>query len=537
MPSNLDQYSDNVTGPFKDNTVGAIGADDMRAFAATVDSDLDLLESGKERKLFLNVKDYGAVGDGTTDDTAEIQAALTDVPVIGAVVYFPAGEYLVTGNLTCVNPVTIKGVGAGTYESGGSRILCASTTENVLTISSPGSAIIGMCFENTAVTDPSAGSALVLTDFDFGHIDRCMFIGFYKTVHVSSGFFYTVSNSMFLRPINVGLWLENTATNQYDHGDMYVNGCTFSPFGRTTNGGTAILWQSGGGLRLEGCKINGATQPGYPSTAKFTRGIDINTNIAVGSTSVIHIVGNSLEGCLTDIIRLTSTSGGVSKVTIVGNGIDICATGVNIVSGAIVQISDNIFTDLDYGITIAACDGLNIGTNIFVSTSVPINMSGTAYYSTHVAQQNVRGDNLVLVYDNNVANTVQGAFGQARWDFQREIPATPSSVTYVGDYKFLVPSNAGGIFTFTLSGFVTGVGGFTYQGKRAWIQGTGGSTPSLTTIGTDVAVGAAVDVEFLTAAGNITLHHKLNAGGGGTNITGRCSLVIEGPIYQVRKGT
>jgi hypothetical protein len=48
-----------------------------------------------ESKLrdFVSVKDFGAVGDGTTDDTAAIQAALT----AHLRVYVPSGTYLVTG--------------------------------------------------------------------------------------------------------------------------------------------------------------------------------------------------------------------------------------------------------------------------------------------------------------------------------------------------------------------------------------------------------------------------------------------------------
>ena len=57
----------------------------------------------------VSVKDFGAVGDGTTDDTAAIQAA---VDAVGhGTVYFPAGTYLIT---TCINVTT----GGSTSRSG-----------------------------------------------------------------------------------------------------------------------------------------------------------------------------------------------------------------------------------------------------------------------------------------------------------------------------------------------------------------------------------------------------------------------------------
>jgi len=46
----------------------------------------------------VSVKDFGAVGDGATDDTAAIQAAQTYVDDIGGTIYFPPGTYLVSGD-------------------------------------------------------------------------------------------------------------------------------------------------------------------------------------------------------------------------------------------------------------------------------------------------------------------------------------------------------------------------------------------------------------------------------------------------------
>jgi hypothetical protein len=47
--------------------------------------------------MFFNVKDYGAVGDGSTNDAAAVQACITAAKAIGASVYFPSGQYLITG--------------------------------------------------------------------------------------------------------------------------------------------------------------------------------------------------------------------------------------------------------------------------------------------------------------------------------------------------------------------------------------------------------------------------------------------------------
>lgn len=45
-------------------------------------------------KVFFNVKDYGAKGDGITDDTSAIDLAIAAIPPTGGTLFFPAGVYL-----------------------------------------------------------------------------------------------------------------------------------------------------------------------------------------------------------------------------------------------------------------------------------------------------------------------------------------------------------------------------------------------------------------------------------------------------------
>jgi len=81
----------------------------------------------------VSVKDFGAVGDGTTDDTAAIQAALNS----GYPVYVPAGTYIINGTLTGATNLTLKGqsLASVTFKKTGSGdlfdFLSATTKSNI----------------------------------------------------------------------------------------------------------------------------------------------------------------------------------------------------------------------------------------------------------------------------------------------------------------------------------------------------------------------------------------------------------------------
>jgi hypothetical protein len=60
----------------------------------------------------VSVKDFGAAGDGVTDDTAAIQAAIDSLgEVTGGTVYFPAGTYKTSSNIEIKSKTTLQGDG------------------------------------------------------------------------------------------------------------------------------------------------------------------------------------------------------------------------------------------------------------------------------------------------------------------------------------------------------------------------------------------------------------------------------------------
>jgi hypothetical protein len=65
-----------------------------------------------ELPLYINVKKYGALGDGVTDDTAAIQAAIDEAAGVRGGVFFPPGDYRFT-QLLYKPYVHLVGVGHG----------------------------------------------------------------------------------------------------------------------------------------------------------------------------------------------------------------------------------------------------------------------------------------------------------------------------------------------------------------------------------------------------------------------------------------
>jgi hypothetical protein len=127
-----------------------------------------------EFPTYINVKQYGAVGDGVTDDTAAIQAALNAVPqgnpTYGGTVFFPIGRYRITSTLT-VPPYSVRllGVAGGAVvnESGsagrGSTIL-AGTAGMTAVLRDGGTSVDhwGVAFENLNFQDLTGKTATLL---------------------------------------------------------------------------------------------------------------------------------------------------------------------------------------------------------------------------------------------------------------------------------------------------------------------------------------------------------------------------------------
>ncbi len=115
----------------------------------------EVLDDGAQA---FNVKAYGAKGDGATDDTRAIQAAVTASDKSGGGrVYFPPGHYKITSTITSVSKDTsFEGAGKG------ASTIVNEGTEDALFINAPFTIVRGGFFEHFGIQCAPQSSPPVL---------------------------------------------------------------------------------------------------------------------------------------------------------------------------------------------------------------------------------------------------------------------------------------------------------------------------------------------------------------------------------------
>lgn len=134
----------------------------------------------------INVKAYGAEGNGTTNDTAAIQNALNAAPA-GSTVFFPCGSYLITSTLSVTKKISVVGASSHCVE-----IRAGFSSGSTLYIEASNVTVKGLSF--WPQTNKSAGAEL--------HVKNVGINGIIEDVIVRG------PNT---RPYN-GVYLENTNT-------------------------------------------------------------------------------------------------------------------------------------------------------------------------------------------------------------------------------------------------------------------------------------------------------------------------------------
>lgn len=271
----------------------------------------------------INVKAWGAKGDGGTNDQPVIQAAATYAKSVGLPLYFPNGTYNLNSTITLTGMNTLIGEskeGARLYTTSNISLITigadtASLYNSIKNLTLIGN-VSGTRTSNHGIhVSGSAGSQ------GFGTYEDLIFLGLFRGFYVA-------------KTTNSAGWIlfDNNTFNELTFGSYNSQGCDYGII--YTNG-------SGRGNTYTNCKFYMNTTDG--GGIIFIGGSTQNIgNFLIQGCSFIGISGTS-----SGIYMLSSTSALNSNITITGNlfnGVtnDIALDGTGACSD--VQITGN--TDL-----------------------------------------------------------------------------------------------------------------------------------------------------------------------------------------------
>ena len=148
----------------------------------------------------VNVKDFGAVGDGIADDTAAIQAAINAANTVGGKsVFFPAGDYSVTSTITSSSTKQLLIYGEGLYRS---RIIWNSPTPGICW----NAGVWGLDAQDIQIRGGSVSPTTLWRNGDIGiqtsgilAFNNVRVLGFQKLMKWAAGFYHRFDNCIFDR--------------------------------------------------------------------------------------------------------------------------------------------------------------------------------------------------------------------------------------------------------------------------------------------------------------------------------------------------
>ena len=314
---------------------------------------------------YINVKQFGAVGDGVADDTAEIQAALTS-SLSGTVVSFPASSvgYKISNNLNVPLGVNINGGGKVLRTHGLSVSNYAFTLNGSNKIS-------GLVYDGGFLTIATPGLALSIKDFrvignDVSFTDN--------TFSNSCGSFVDFTNIQYITTDTLqGLVFSNNIVGDYADHVVYCQGYNLINTGNITISSNIISATSATTTRqaFKLKNINRATLSNnsfnIPYGVFCTVEVGLDASLAARDCEKVAITGNSGLALrfIESIADLSATNRGymIQQLTITGNSA-IC-------TGAVISIG---LTPQDATVTYATrCKKVVIANNTLVGTRFSIN--------------------------------------------------------------------------------------------------------------------------------------------------------------------
>jgi len=288
----------------------------------------------EEAMLYLNVKNFGAKGDGTTDDLTAIQAAVDSVDsTYGGTVFFPAGKYRISDTIDITqNGVELRG-------EGGPGDAWSFGTSNLL-VDASGTAIetsTGLLNVNIkqlhirAANGAGGGDGIVINESNMCLIENCTIKGF------------SAGNAILIDAGSdpaVALWnrVQNVQTGYCKYGvhlagdwpnGNWIESCVFYGDESPVAGGVGV-WLYGSANYVSNVDVEGFVTGlllSYGPAQQITnfRSEGCTTGINIATSHHCTVLGATLKDATTGI----TIGGGSHKAIIIPNQFNNCTTDIS----------------------------------------------------------------------------------------------------------------------------------------------------------------------------------------------------------------
>lgn len=341
-----------------------------------------------------NVLDFGAAGDGVTNDTAAIQAAIDSFNGSQGTVFFPNGSYKLGSNVTGASNITLFGYGA--------EIICngfgfnfANTTDVV---------IDGLFFDQTYV---SGTPTTINGGTDRFTIQNCYFYGggFYGIA--LGGNDHSVINNRFTDTPSQSHIVLNSAYSTIISENQFFD----------INLGYNILVRNSFGTTISNNTFKDITNnPIFLDTGTVIASVTNNVLRNCGDSGIL--LGNDLAGAIPEFITIANN--------VIDNSPD---AGIGVIYGSNITIANNVLTN--NGST--GAEGYNSG--IYLSGNATyVSITGNTLINRSYNPAAVYG--IYAFFADTGANTTQTTFIQISGNVYSG---------YASGRNLQIPFSAGGV--------------------------------------------------------------------------------------------
>ena len=195
---------------------------------------------------YVNVKTFGAIGNGIVDDTSAFSSAIARIVSAGyGTLYVPTGTYKVTGGFLLTVPTFVVGDGVGM-----STVSCSTISATVFTFSASNSGIRDISLTYSSV---GTGTAILLNNSqEIFYFERIYITNCGHGIHINNyvlvrGSKFTISNYAYS-----GIWADSAGDTSISEFQLYAGNDAMGANGGLYFTGTQDTFSAAQGSILTG---------------------------------------------------------------------------------------------------------------------------------------------------------------------------------------------------------------------------------------------------------------------------------------------